>query len=155
MPLSDTASYDGYYNTTPECWGVYTEVLGAEFSNAVLFGQVHQLTVDTYAVQHAGGPHPDKSVGVHLTGLYLVLDRGIPPMNVPRLLQELARQVEIWPHYPPPLERGPLTVFDIAMASSAEAHMHKSQDWARQLWNAWSAYHDPIAACAKQYLTFD
>ncbi len=95
MPRRDTASYDGYYNTTPECWEVYTEVLSAEFSNAVLFGQVHQLTVDAYAVQHAGGPHPDKSVGVHLAGLYLVLVRGIRPMNVPRLLQDLARQVEI------------------------------------------------------------
>jgi hypothetical protein len=73
MPRSATASYAGYYNTSPECWEVYTEVLGAEFSNAVLFGQVHQLTVATYAVQHAGGPHSEKSIGVHLTGLYLTL----------------------------------------------------------------------------------
>ena len=45
MPVSDTAAYEGYYNTSPECWDVYTEVLGSDFSNAVLFGQVHQLTV--------------------------------------------------------------------------------------------------------------
>ncbi|HYC61445.1 MAG TPA: hypothetical protein VEK79_17955 [Thermoanaerobaculia bacterium] len=26
-----------------------------------IFGRVHRLTVDTYAVQQAGGIHPDKS----------------------------------------------------------------------------------------------
>ena len=155
MPLSDTAAYDGYYNTSPECWEVYTEVLGTEFSNAVLFGQVHQLTVDTYAVQHAGGSHPDKSVGVHLTGLYLVLERGLRPMNVPRLLQDLALRVETWPHYPPPTDRGPITVFDVALAGSPEAHMHSSQAWARQLWEAWSAYHDQLTAFAREYFTFE
>ena len=68
MPVSEGAAYDGYYNTSPECWSVYTEVLGAEYSNPVLFGQVHQLTVDTYAVQHPGGLHPDKSIAIHLAG---------------------------------------------------------------------------------------
>ncbi len=52
-----------------ECWQLYTEVLGDQFSNIVLFGQVHQLTVDAYAVQHSGGGHPDKSTAVHLSGL--------------------------------------------------------------------------------------
>ena len=84
------ATYDGYYCTSAECWAVYTEVLGAEFGDAVLFGQVHQLTVDSYAVQHPGGAHPDKSIGVHLTGLHLVLDRGLAPTLVPRFHQHLA-----------------------------------------------------------------
>ncbi len=46
MPTSETAVYDGYYNTTPECWSVYAEVLGEDFGNAVRFGKVHQLTVE-------------------------------------------------------------------------------------------------------------
>jgi hypothetical protein len=65
------ATYDGYFNCSPECWSIFTEVIGREFSNAVLFGQVHHLTVEAYAVQHAGGSHPDKSVDIHLAGLYL------------------------------------------------------------------------------------
>src|SRR5690242_9965062 len=69
MPARKTTTTSlGYYNVSDECWDLYTEVLGTEYSNAFLFGQVHQLTVDSYAVQHAGGPHPDKSVGVHLSG---------------------------------------------------------------------------------------
>ncbi len=39
MPVSDSASYEGYYNTSPECWSVYTEVLGSEFSNAFCSGR--------------------------------------------------------------------------------------------------------------------
>ena len=155
MPWNAKAAYNGYYNTSPECWEVYTEVLGAEFSNAVLFGQVHQLTVDTYAVQHAGGHHPDKSIGVHLTGLYLTLGRGMHPMQVPRLLQALAGQVGNWPHYPPPADQGPLTIFDIALAESAEGHMHQSRAWARQVWEAWKIYHNEIAAFASNYLILD
>ncbi len=79
-----------------ECWSLFTEVIGAEFNNAVLFGQVHQLTVDAYAVQHAGGPHPDKSVDVHLTGLYLVIERGMPPTSAAPNLQKLASRIDAW-----------------------------------------------------------
>ena len=90
MPLSDAVVNRGYYNTSPECFSVYTEVLGDEFGNVLLFGQVHQLTVDTYAVQHAGGVHPDKSIDVHLVGLYLGLERGLTSTRVPKLLKRLA-----------------------------------------------------------------
>src|SRR5690349_22210400 len=91
--------YRGYYNASAECWAEYTRVLGVEYQDAVLFGQVHQLTVDTYAVQHAGGPHPDKSVCVHLVGLHLVLERDFKPFDVPPRLQQLAASTTTWPHF--------------------------------------------------------
>ncbi|HEX6719223.1 MAG TPA: DUF5946 family protein, partial [Pyrinomonadaceae bacterium] len=69
MPAGKNTTFRSYYRTNAECWDLYTEVLGTEYSTAILFGQVHQLTVDTYAVQHAGEPHPDKSIDVHLFGL--------------------------------------------------------------------------------------
>jgi hypothetical protein len=102
MPRNSRVPNTGYYNASDECWSLFTEVIGAEFSNAVLFGQVHQLTVDAYAVQHAGGPHPDKSVAVHLSGLYLALERGIPPTSIAPLLQQLATRIHDWPHFEPP-----------------------------------------------------
>ena len=152
MPVSDTAAYEGYYNTSPECWDVYTEVLGSDFSNAVLFGQVHQLTVDTYAVQHAGGIHKDKSVAIHLCGLYLVLDRGIPPTSVPKLLQRLADAVETWPHFPPPADMGSLTICDVALSDSIEEHINTVREWAGLVWQAWSQYHDEVADLVSHHL---
>jgi hypothetical protein len=124
---------------------VYTEVLGSEFSNAMLFGQVHQLSVDTYAVQHAGGAHPDKSIAIHLCGLHLVLERGMAPTKVPGLLQRLAETVQVWPHFPPPTDRGTLTVLDVALSDSVQAHIETVQAWAGMVWGAWSPHHTKVA----------
>ena len=154
MPLNERAVYDGYFHASPECWGVFGEVLAAEFSNAILFGAVHQLSVDTYAVQHAGGPHPDKSIGVHLCGLHLVSNCGVTSPNAPRLLQRLASDVSVWPHFPPPRDMGELTVFDVAIAGSIERHIETVRTWADVVWNAWSSYHGDIAVLVKQHLGF-
>ncbi len=155
MPVSEAAFYDGNYNTSPECWSVYTEVLGSEFSNAVLFGQVHQLTVDTYAVQHAGGKHPDKSVAIHLAGLHLILDRGVHPPNVPKLHQRLAAAVKTWPHFPPPADAGSVTVFDVALSDSVEEHIKTARVWAALVWKAWSGHHSEVAGLVDRYLALD
>jgi hypothetical protein len=123
-------------------------VLGAEFGDAILFGQVHQLTVDTFAVQHAGGRHPDKSVAIHLAGLYLMLERGVRPTGVPPLFQKLAATISDWPHFSPPDVDWPATVWDVALAGSAEEHAARSREWAETVWRGWSAHHDAIAEFA-------
>jgi hypothetical protein len=140
--------YGGYYHASPECWSVYGEVLAAEYQNALLFGQVHQLAVDAYAAQHAGGPHPDKSVCIHLVGLHLVLERNVAPPDVPSCLRRLASAVTVWPHLPPPEERGPLTVFDVAAAESPQQHASRARAWAEQLWRVWSPHHEAVAELA-------
>ncbi len=144
MPRKDGSTYDGYFNTSPECWAVFGEVLAAEFSNAFLFGRVHQITVDTYAVQHAGGKHPDKSVAVHLSGLHLVQDRGFQPTSVPPLLQQLAATVEVWLHFDPPMPAVAMTVFDVALAESVEDHIKLVREWSSLVWKSWSNYHPQI-----------
>jgi len=152
-PVTESLVYDGYFNTSPECWQVYTEVLGPEFGDVWLFGLVHQLTVDAYAVQHAGGMHPDKSVGIHLAGLYLVLEKGFAPTGVPRLLQRLAASIQAWPHFVPPDAAGLPTVHDIARAESPEAHIDRVHVWSRSVWRAWSSYHATVAGLVKRNLS--
>jgi len=41
--------YDGGYHASPACWAVYTEVLGREFGDALLFGQAHHAAVAALA----------------------------------------------------------------------------------------------------------
>jgi hypothetical protein len=149
MPASERATYDGYFNASPECWMLFTEVIGAEFSNAVLFGQVHQLTVDAYAVQHAGGRHPDKSVAVHLAGLHLAVERGIPPTSIAPYLQQLATKVREWPHFEPPSLRWTRTIFDVAMA---EDHIAAVREWSREVWREWAHHHALIAEFVAAHL---
>lgn len=147
MPLS-ARSYDRKFHASAECWSVFEEVLAAEFQNAVLFGQVHQLTVDTYAVQHAGGRHPDKSVCVHLVGLYLMLERGVAPMEVPPLLQRLASGAS-WLYLDPPEARATLTVYDVAIAETPQTHALVVREWAAQVWKVWSPHHDAARELAR------
>lgn len=153
MPLDEGAVYDGYFYTSPECWSVFTEVLAAEYSDAVLFGQVHQCTVDAYAVQHAGGSHPDKSVGVHLCGLYFVLKHGVKPPDVPPLLQRLVRTIDVWPHIEPPASADdPITVLDVALAGSLTEHVDRVRAWAEHVWAAWALHHDAVADLVQSHL---
>ncbi len=152
MPADPAAAYDGYFNTSPECWGLFAEVCGEEFSNAVLFGQTHQLTVDTYAVQHAGGVHPDKSVAVHLAGLYLTLVRQHRPATVAPLQQRLANRIKSWPHFPLPENRGPLTIFEVAYTSSFRQRVDIVRRWASQVWMAWTAHHARIETLIARHL---
>ena len=144
-----------YYNTSVECWDLYTEVLATEYSNAVLFGQVHQSTVNTYAVQHAGGPRPDKSVAVHLYGLYLALEKGIRSPYIPPLLQRLVAAIDVWPHYEPPAEKVALTVFDVAFGDSSEDHIRVVREWASAVWDSWSQYHSAVAILISNHLGMD
>jgi hypothetical protein len=153
MPKREVATYHGYYNASPECWLVYTEVLASEYSNAVVFGQVHQLTVDTYAVQHAGGPHPDKSVDVHLSGLYLVLEQKLRPTAVAPILQRLASRTDDWPHFISPTAPGAITVLDVALSKSTADHMEAVRRWATLVWAAWSAHHSDIGSFVSQHVT--
>ena len=153
MPHRAGLTNDGYYNASPQCWSVYTEVLGAEYSHAVIFGQVHQLTVDAYAVQHAGGPHPDKSLDIHLSGLHLALVRGIRGPSIPPLLQRIASAESHWPHFDPPRVAWTLTVFDVALAAGEfEPHLRAVRAWSAAVWAAWSAYHGAIAAFVERHL---
>jgi len=152
LPKREQARYDGGFNTSPECWEVFTEVLGKEFSNAVLFGQVHQLTVDAYAAQHAGGNHRDKSVVIHLCGLHFVLDRGLRPTAVAPLLQRLAESVKTWPHFGPPVAPWAMTIFDVGITESVPDHTRMVRAWAASVWQAWKEHHEQIKNLVVQHL---
>ncbi len=143
MPLSER-SYDRKFHASAECWSVFEEVLAVEFQNGVLFGQVHQLTVDAYAVQHAGGQHPDKSVCVHLVGLYLTQERGVAPVEVPPLLQRVVSGTSSWLHLEPPEARAPLTVYDVAVAETPQTHALRVREWAAEVWRIWGLHHKAV-----------
>ena len=95
-------------------------------------------------LQHAGGPHPDKSIAIHLSGLHLALDKSVPPPEVAPLLKRLADANSAWPHFPPPDATGLLTIFDIAMAESATDHCRIVREWAESIWRVWRDAHPAI-----------
>lgn len=142
MPRRPGVLNTSYFHASPECWTVFGEVLAAEYSNAVLFGQVHQITVDAYAAQHAGGQHPDKSVGIHLCGLYLVFVKDARPMAVAPMLHEIANSVVAWPEFPRPTATASHTILAVALcAGDWETHVSTVREWALDVWRSWQPQH--------------
>jgi len=155
MPVKEGATSHRYIHSSPECWDLFTEVLAVEYGNAALFRQIHEFTVDGYAVQHPGGEHPDKSIGIHLCGLYLMLERNIPSAKIPPLHRRLGESVKLWPHFPPPPDLGPVTVFDVALTDSPEEHAETSRQWAQSVWQCWAPHHGAVAEIVGRYLKLD
>jgi hypothetical protein len=73
VPATDGPTHE-YFGSSPGGRPLFRRAVGREFSDPAYFA-VHQVTVDTYAVQHPGRPERRsvQSVGLHLMTLCLFL----------------------------------------------------------------------------------
>ncbi|HEX6261288.1 MAG TPA: DUF5946 family protein [Actinomycetota bacterium] len=142
-----------YFNSSAECWAVFGKVSGRILQDVAVAGRAHQLLVDAYAAQHPGGEHPDKSIVIHLVGLHLMLERGVPPVEVPPLYHRIASREGPWPHLPPPQDLGSLTIVDVARAETPEALAEAILSWAQSVWTAWSDHHAGVARLPERWLS--
>jgi Family of unknown function (DUF5946) len=134
------------------CHALYGEVAGYELEHVIRLGKWHQLLVDTYAAQHAGPETPPIGTAFALIGLALTLEDGWDGLRVREAHQQLAREFEGWPRFELPPSRGSMTVFDLAMAGSPEAHVERLGAWAADVWAAWSASHAAVRALISERL---
>ena len=147
-------------NASAECWQLYGEVQGYALRHLELVRDLHQLSVDAYAAQHAprdpGGGPPPIGVAYALVGLYLALERGRSGLEVRAAHQRMGRPDASWPRLPAPASTGSMTVFDVAvagaMADSPAGHDRTLRAWAAAVWRAWSAEHAAVAALAGRLL---
>lgn len=145
---------DRRLNASPECWQVHGEVMGLEYQHPELVRRFHQLTVDAYGAQHAGGPTKQIRVAYSLVGLYLALDCGFSGLQVRDAHQQMGKPAPWWPAFPRPAQTGALTVLDVAAAGaragSVEGHARLVAQWAGQVWAAWAEQHVDVAELARQ-----
>jgi hypothetical protein len=134
------------------CHALYGEVAGYELEHLVRLGKWHQLLVDTYAAQHAGPETPLIGTAFALVGLALALEDGWDGLRVRDAHQQMAREFQGWPRFELPPSRGSVTVFDLAMAGSPEAHVERLGVWAADVWAAWSASHAAVRALISERL---
>lgn len=134
-----------YIGASPGCWAVFGEVLAKEYSD-VLYASAHQLTVDTYAVQHPGTPSPQsiQSVAVHLVSLFCVLERGFDLGRAAGVKQQLSKEREKFIWLEPPAALGDVTIIDVAKARDAVEHRRIVGRWASAVWQAWSPHHAAV-----------
>jgi Family of unknown function (DUF5946) len=141
-----------YIGSSPACWALFGEILAREFNDPAYF-RLHQVTVDTYAVQHPGVPERRsiQSVGLHLMTLCLMLEDGVDPREGPQLHKRMVtRPTFHW--LTPPEPNGDITVETVLAAQSTSQHEELVETWARDVWNAWSPHHGTVRTWLDQSL---
>ncbi|MDQ3531263.1 MAG: DUF5946 family protein [Actinomycetota bacterium] len=143
LPISDGPTH-AYFGSSASCWALFGELLAREFNNPEYFA-AHQLTVDTYAVQHPGVPErrTTQSVGLHLMTLCLVFEQGADPGDGPRLHKRMVNRPNFHWLEPPRLS-GRMTVADVLPAGDAQEHSALVRVWARDVWDAWGVHHQVV-----------
>ncbi|MGZ6340750.1 MAG: DUF5946 family protein [Candidatus Limnocylindrales bacterium] len=145
----------GRSNASAACWQLYGEVQGYETQHLARLGRFHQLMVDAYASQHAGGSARPISTAFGLLGLELALVRHVEGSRVRAIHQYLGDCFSEWPAFAPPELRADLTVFDVASAGSFEAHGELVQRWAAAVWAVWRPAHGQVVALLEERLPPD
>ncbi|RIX27596.1 DUF5946 family protein [Amnibacterium setariae] len=128
-------------HSSAACEAVLHEVLGFEFQHPVML-RYHQLTVDAYGAQHAGGGAPAIRVAYSLAGLWLALEHGFSAEDVRAVHRRMGHPTAEWPVFEPPrTPRRWLTVLDVAEAGvrqhSDGGHARAAGQWAESVWTAW------------------
>jgi hypothetical protein len=144
FPTSEGPTH-AYIGASAGCWAVFGEVVAREYSD-FRYGAIHQLTVDTYAVQHPGEPsrRARQSVALHLISLYLQLERGYGPERARDALKRAADSGKDYAWLDSPARIGELSILDVYKAKSPEEHSQLVEEWARSVWKSWSLHRDTI-----------
>jgi hypothetical protein len=102
--------------------------------------------VDTYAAQHPVADGPRIGLAFALIGLYLALDEGWRGDQVRDAHQLLASTAKDWPRFERLGRAASMTVFDVAIAGSADAHARLIQRWAKEVWAMWRDHRTALVA---------
>jgi hypothetical protein len=135
-----------YIGASPACWALYGRLIAREFNDAAYLA-VHQMSTDTYAVQHPGVPERRsiQSVAIHLMTLCLVLEGVADPMGGSRLHQRMVERPAF--HWlEPPQPNGNITIADVLPAEDPVEHHRLVTAWAQDVWTAWAPHHATVRA---------
>lgn len=138
-----------YMLSSPGCWNAYGGVLAREYENPILFGVVHRLTVDAYALQHPGKASDRRarqSVWVHYAALRLSLRNSEDHSRIPSIMQKLTLRTS--PALPPAPAHFEVTLEDV-LAQGETNHVSAVKAWADCAFKAWAELEDQTVAMLK------
>ena len=130
-----------YIGASAACWALFGELLAREYGDP-RYRRVHRTTVDAYAAQHPGVPERRtvQSVSVHLAGLLLVLDEGVPRSTSPLGRAGCTHSLPNGAGSSRRARRGS-SRFAMSSARSAAEHEREVLRWAGAVWAAWEPHH--------------
>lgn len=132
---------------SPGCWEQYGRASARSFVDPA-YRSVHQILVDAYAGQHAGGTsrRQVQLVALCLMTLCLVVENGADPADGPALHQRMMRRRLDFVWLAPPPRSGPLTVADVLTADGRDEYCRLVRRWGQQVWYSWAPHHATIRA---------
>ncbi len=136
-----TSAEPSALHASPACEALHHEILGFAHEHPVML-RYHQLTVDTYGAQHAGGPAPQIRVVYGLAGLWLSIEHDFSGEDVRAVHRRMGRPTADWPSFDPPAPpQHWLTVADVAEAGaharSEAGHARAIAQWSESVWETW------------------
>ncbi|CAM3539725.1 hypothetical protein DESA109040_15715 [Deinococcus saxicola] len=109
--------------------------------------------MDAFAAQHPGNAAEERrqrgSVAVHLVILCAHFEHGVHPDDLLRLRSTVSQTLlprlgfQDWPALPPPAAWGELNAPALANIPG-EFLVEKTDEWARQVWDAWAKLEPPV-----------
>jgi hypothetical protein len=134
-----------YIASSPACWAVYGELLAHEYAE-LGYPECHRLTVDAYAAQHPGKREARsiRSVATHLSGLYLVLERGLDGPAATAMKNRVVATEPGFKWLNPPATNGALTVRNVLEMRQEMAHCDAIEAWGRSVWETWELHHATV-----------
>jgi hypothetical protein len=146
----------GRGNASAGCELLLSEITGYESQHPEL-ARCHQLTVDTYGAQHAGGGTKQIRVAYSLVGLHLALDRGISGIGVRTAHSMMGKPRPDWPVFDRPASPGTVTVRDVAeagaRADSVPGHAAAVTRWAVAVWGSFAGCRADVVALTDRLFT--
>jgi hypothetical protein len=109
------------------------------------YSKANSYTVDSHALQHPE-IHGKKNNFFHLLRLgYIFIYKGESGINKdPKVLKKrINGNIDI-PILIPPVTRGKINVNILEKAENPDEYFKLAQEWALEVWNSWSSYHDVI-----------
>lgn len=146
--------------TTPQemsasaaCFALYGQVLARSYTHPA-YRRVHQMVVDAYAAQHAGGTgrRVVQSTALCLMTLCLFVEEDVDPLEGPALHKRMVAHRPAFTWLAPPSQPGLMTVADVVAATDAFEHCKLVREWGQQVWQAWVPHHATIRVWNAQAL---
>ncbi len=146
LPEIDGARHP-YVGASSACWTRFAELSATLPQGGT---PLRRLVTDAYMVQHPGVPERRaiQSVGVHLVGLCLVLEGGLPPDDLSATIQRLLARPPAWRWLDPPEPNGLLTMasLEAARREGGRVLADAIDAYVRGVWDAWAAHHAQVVA---------
>ncbi len=144
LPAVDGARH-AYVGASSACWTRFAEWSSLPAQPPTTW--LRRLATDAYMVQHPGVPERRaiQSVGLHLVGLYLVLEGGLPVADLSATLQRVMRRPPAWRGLDPPVPIGSTTIGDVIAARQAGREAPAVEAFVRGVWDAWAPHLEVIA----------